>query len=367
MSRDITGCRSASARSCWRSRRAVPHHRRRGRAGSGASPPRSMRCARPATAASATRAASPSSPSAAAKQGADALCLSPMHALFTADPGHFAPVFAVQPAVPQPAARRPGAGVRRRGGCPRGDCRMPAWARSFARLERRKLIDWPSAARRPSSTCCARCSTASSRRRTVHRRSARDFASFRADGGALLHQHATLRSAAGRRPGSRRMTGAHWTLDLRDPDSAAVAAFAASHRARCCSTKFLQWVADRSLAAAQAQGARGRHADRPGRRPGGRHGPDRQPCLEPAARHPARAGDRRAARPVQSARPGLGLDRVFPPRPGGRRLRPVHRHAARGAAPRRRPADRPRHGAVAAVAGAGRGGSRRTAPIWPIR
>ena len=145
----------------------------------------------------------------------------------------------------------------------------------------------------------------------------------------------------------------HWTLDLRDPDSAAVTAFAASRRHEVLFHEFLQWLADRSLAAAQ------RRAREAGMRigligdlavgmdPTGSHAWSRQRDILLGAH------DRRAARPVQSARPGLGADRFLAPRPGGRRLRAVHRHAARGAAPRRRPAHRPCHGPVAAVAGAG--------------
>ncbi|HEY3846435.1 MAG TPA: 4-alpha-glucanotransferase, partial [Acetobacteraceae bacterium] len=76
-----------------------------------------------------------------------------------------------------------------------------------------------------------------------------DFASFRANGGDLLHQHATFETLhADRAP---EHDWRRWTLDLRDPNSAAVTAFAASRRHEVLFHEFLQWVADRSLAAAQ--------------------------------------------------------------------------------------------------------------------
>ena len=102
-----------------------------------------------------------------------------------------------------------------------------------------------------------------------------------------------------------------WPMDLRDPASPAVAVFAASHEREVLFHCFLQWLADRSLAIAQSRARGGGHAHRPDRRSRGRHGPDRQPRLEPAGRRAGRSVDRRAARSVQSARPGLGADRLL--------------------------------------------------------
>ena len=68
------------------------------------------------------------------------------------------------------------------------------------------------------------------------------------------------------------MTGATGRSTQRNPASPAVAAFAAAHRHDVSFHEFLQWLTDRSLAAAQAPGARGRDADRPDRRSRGGHG-----------------------------------------------------------------------------------------------
>ena len=56
--------------------------------------------------------------------------------------------------------------------------------------------------------------------------------------------------------------GDEWPLDLRDPGSAAVTVFAASHEDEVRFHCFLQWLADRSIAVAQACSAQVRHAHR---------------------------------------------------------------------------------------------------------
>ena len=79
-----------------------------------------------------------------------------------------------------------------------------------------------------------------------------------------------------------------WPADLRDPNSAAVAVFAASHEHEVLFHCFLQWLADRSLGIAQSRA----------REAGMRIGliadlavgmdPDRQSCVEPTGRSPGR-------------------------------------------------------------------------------
>jgi 4-alpha-glucanotransferase len=180
--------------------------------------------------------------------GADALCLSPMHALFTADPGHFGPYSPSSRLFLNPLHAAPAlvfgteqiAQAMRQSGL--GD--------TFGRLEEEKLIDWPASSAAKLALLRALFDSfldgpdAEGMLRV-------DFASFRADGGDLLHQHATFEALhADRVP---EYDWRRWVLDLRDPDSAAVAAFAASRRDAVLFHEFLQWIADRSLAAAQAR------------------------------------------------------------------------------------------------------------------
>src|ERR1700736_6013931 len=81
----------------------------------------------------------------------------------------------------------------------------------------------------------------------------RDFAAFRAAGGDLLQLHARFaalhadRLAADPSAWSWRT----WPAPLRDPNSAAVEEFASRHAREVLFHSFLQWLADRSFAAAQ--------------------------------------------------------------------------------------------------------------------
>ena len=143
----LSGARTAARAGDQRVRLPSPADRRsRDRAGGGAEPlPYHRRCGArcaavghrgaglfacviTATAASATHRASPRSPMRRGSRGADALALSPMHALFGADPVALRSLFAIDAAVPQPAARIAGAGVRR-GARGRHVCAPKGWAK----------------------------------------------------------------------------------------------------------------------------------------------------------------------------------------------------------------------------------------------
>src|SRR5262249_60807730 len=82
---------------------------------------------------------------------------------------------------------------------------------------------------------------------------ARDFAAFRAAGGELLQSHARFEALQADRlaadPGA--WSWRSWPTPLRDPNSAAVAEFAARHARDVLFHCFLQWLADRSFAPAQ--------------------------------------------------------------------------------------------------------------------
>lgn len=185
---------------------------------------------------------------AAASHGADVLALSPMHALFTADPARFAPYSPSSRLFLNPLHAAPALVF--------GEARIAQVMQdagvedAFGYFEPRQLIDWPA-----SSDAKLRLLRALFDRFVggpdAENALGADFAGFRADGGDLLHQHATFEALhADRAP---EHDWRRWTLDLRNPDSAAVAAFAATRRHDVLFHEFLQWVADRSLAAAQAR------------------------------------------------------------------------------------------------------------------
>ncbi len=112
----IIACASPIARSRWPSRRraASPCRTSAAASGCGAWRPRSTACAAPAMAASATPARVRELAEAAARHGADAMALSPVHSLFPARSGALRPLLAVEPAVPQSALRRSLGDLRRR-------------------------------------------------------------------------------------------------------------------------------------------------------------------------------------------------------------------------------------------------------------
>jgi 4-alpha-glucanotransferase len=161
----------------------------------------------------------------AARAGADAVAISPVHALFAADPGRYGPygpssrlflngLYACARTPPDPAGE---------GG---------------------ELIDWASAIPRKLA-----------RLRQDHAeltdRSGLD--AFIAKGGRDLFDHAVFEAIHGRLFPE---LGSHgwkaWPAALHDPRSPAVAGFAREHAAEVDFHLFLQWRADQDLAAAQA-------------------------------------------------------------------------------------------------------------------
>jgi len=187
----------------------------------------------------------------AAAQGADGLMISPCHALFHADGGHFSPYspssrFFYNALLADPAATfstdRIAAALTRVSASPPGDASADG------------LIDWPASAACKQTLLRALhdgfseggFADASSR---LHA----DFQRFRRSGGLRLERHAIFESLHAERlradPGQWHWRS--WPADLQQPDSAAVAHFAQSHAQDVGYHIFLQWLASRSLAATQ--------------------------------------------------------------------------------------------------------------------
>ena len=176
---------------------------------------------------------------AAGAKGADAIALSPMHALYAADPARFGPYAPSSRLFLNPLHAAPELVF--------GPAASPDTGLSNG------LIDWPAA----SSAKYA------SLRRLFESfldgddwdgLLGADFARFRADQGPLLHEHACFEALQAARMPQREWRT--WPADLRDPRGPAVAFFADSRPDEVLYHEFLQWIANRSVAAAQAS-ARG--------------------------------------------------------------------------------------------------------------
>jgi 4-alpha-glucanotransferase len=185
---------------------------------------------------------------AAGSRGADALALSPVHALFTADPARFGPYSPSSRLFLNPLHAAPGLVF--------GTDRVAqalaeaGLGEAFSRLEALQLIDWQEAA----SAKLALLRVLYDGFMSEHEPSlplAIDFARYRADCGDLLAQHATFEALHAEQSASGVRDWRRWPADLRDPESATVAVFAASRHDEVLFHAFLQWLADRSLAVAQ--------------------------------------------------------------------------------------------------------------------
>jgi 4-alpha-glucanotransferase len=171
---------------------------------------------------------------AAGAKGADAIALSPMHALYAADPARFGPYAPSSRLFLNPLHAAPelvfGQAASRRESPSNG------------------LIDWPAAAGAKYSILRKLFESFLDGTEWDGMLGA-DFARFRADQGPLLFEHACFEALQAARMPQREWRS--WPTDLRDPRGAAVAFFAGSQSDEILYHQFLQWVSDRSVAAAQ--------------------------------------------------------------------------------------------------------------------
>ena len=172
---------------------------------------------------------------AAGAKGADAIALSPMHALYAADPSRFGPYSPSSRLFMNPLHAAPELVFG-----PTAAAGPPASNGS---------IDWPSVAAAKYARLRGSFESFQDSAEWDGPLGA-DFARYRAEQGALLYQHACFEALqAARMP---QQDWRQWPVDLRDPRGAAVGFFAAANPDAILYHQFLQWITDRSLAAAQA-------------------------------------------------------------------------------------------------------------------
>lgn len=182
------------------------------------------------------------------RAGADALCVSPVHALFDADPAHFSPYAPSNRLLYDTRHVDPAA--------PLGKTGLHALVRELglgeelARLEALPLIDWPAVARARGALLRGAFARWRSGAGTAQRR---QLAAFRADGGERLESHARFEALhAHQLAHGGAWHWREWPAGLRDPAGADVRRFAAEQADEVEYQVFAQWLAARGLAAAHA-------------------------------------------------------------------------------------------------------------------
>ena len=189
----------------------------------------------------------------AAALKADVLALSPLHALFGADPNHYSPYspsswLFYNPLHADPRSlfgeERVGKAAEAAGVAARAD-----------HLEQASLIDWPQSAgvKLAIYRCLFDDFTGTDLAAASTDGLAGDFASFRAAGGKPLEDHARFEALHAAMLNSDRATWNwhDWPASWRDPGSQEVTNFAERHESEISFHYFLQWIAARSIAAAQ--------------------------------------------------------------------------------------------------------------------
>jgi 4-alpha-glucanotransferase len=189
---------------------------------------------------------------AAAVLKADALALSPTHALFSADPAHFGPY--------SPSNRMFCNPLHADATAVFGEERV-ARARNEAAPQENgaeqdhHLIDWPRSSRLKMAMFRRLFDQFLAGEFSAHQPNslAEDFRKFRSDNGSPLAAHALFEAlhAARLRADPGAWNWQDWPLEWRDPSNRSVQDFATAHEGELIFQIFLQWLADRSFAGAQ--------------------------------------------------------------------------------------------------------------------
>ncbi len=188
----------------------------------------------------------------AAQRGADAIAISPAHALFSADLARFSPY--------APSNR--------------AALNVLHIAEDDPAPDDPALIDWPRAA--AAKLAALRAVFAQSYGPEL-------AAKIRAELGPEQQRHALFEALMEKLSQGNpfALDWHNWPAEYQHPDRPEVARFAQEQSREVAFHAWLQWRADQELSAAQASRSRRRRQDRPDRRPRGRHRLVRQPWLVP--------------------------------------------------------------------------------------
>lgn len=185
---------------------------------------------------------------ASTRQKADAIAISPTHALFTADPAHCSPY--------SPSTRLFLNPLHASAGMVFGDMALAkASAATGASPANFSLIDWPEAARAKLKMFRALFEDFAANERPAESRNglAAEFAKFRAAGGLALERHGLFEAlhAARLRDDPQAWSWRNWPDRWRRMESPDLKDFARANQREITFHIFLQWVAAKSFAEAQ--------------------------------------------------------------------------------------------------------------------
>ena len=184
-----------------------------------------------------------------AQRGSHAIAISPMHAMFSAEPNKFSPYSPSSRLFLNIAHIDPAAvlGVE----AAQAAIKTAGVADEFAELETLPLIDWPrvmTAKLAVLRALFAQFNEHDKDSNTLHK----DFARFVKRGGRALEDHARFEALqAAQLKEANEGHWRNWAGELRDPRSAAVAEFAAAHQGEVDFFLFAQWLAAKGLSHAQ--------------------------------------------------------------------------------------------------------------------
>ncbi|AWY39316.1 4-alpha-glucanotransferase [Pseudomonas putida] len=183
---------------------------------------------------------------AAGERGAEALAISPLHAMFSSDTGRYSPYSPSSRLFLNSLYCAPGAILGER--AMRAAIDATGLEDELQKLEDNALINWPAAATAKHRLLEALYEGFVQGEHPLHE----DFSSFRHAGGEALENHCRFEAIQEHRAAKgESLDWRQWPEQWRDPRSAALAEFAEENAGRIGYFAFCQWLIDRSLARAQ--------------------------------------------------------------------------------------------------------------------
>ncbi|WP_204126730.1 4-alpha-glucanotransferase [Pseudomonas ogarae] len=183
----------------------------------------------------------------AGERGAEAIAISPMHAMFSSDTGRYSPYSPSSRLFLNSLYAAPGTILGER--ALRTAIDATGLTNQLRTLEEQPLIDWPVAAQAKQKILRALYDGFSQGEHPLHE----DFSSFRHTSGEALENHCRFEALQAERAArGESLDWRHWPKEWRDPRSAALAHFAEENADEIGFYAFCQWLIARCLERAQS-------------------------------------------------------------------------------------------------------------------